>query len=214
VGEYQIFIQNIVPPSLSPDRRITIEQNKQIITFLNCFNFLTSLLTLFNFSNQILTSLLLLQPPLLWKLPLPQNISDIGSCVSSLVAFTGFKRPSKYSLHLDRISFLSLQAENVARRILMEELGNSSWIFCHANDGLFAKNSWNPTDNRLWTPPRFIYYWLPVPKLQLFAPQCTGIANQMMTCSATRPWMGYFWQLYWQLLLYQCVNLLTLVLII
>jgi len=40
--------------------------------------------------------------------------------VSSLVAFTGFKRSSKYSLHFDRISFSSLRMSPEGS--LMEEL--------------------------------------------------------------------------------------------
>jgi len=59
-------------------------------------------------------------------------------------------------------------------------------IFCHANDGSFAKvlcvpiNSWNPTGDR--TPPMITLYTSLLPKLQLSAPQCTRIANQMTTC--------------------------------
>jgi len=43
----------------------------------------------------------------------------IDLCVSSLVAFTGFRSSSKYSLHLDRISFLSLRM--LPEGSLMEE---------------------------------------------------------------------------------------------
>jgi len=73
--------------------------------------------------------------------------------VSSLMAFTGFKIASKYSLHLDRISILI--AKNFARRILNG--GTGVWFFCQVNDGSFAKmlcllmHSWNPTDDQ--TPP-------------------------------------------------------------
>ena len=69
----------------------------------------------------------------------------------------------------------------------------SMWhsIFCHVNGGYSAKilclpkNSWNPTNGQtlFMTPPGISL----LSKLPLFAPQCTGIANQMTTCPAPRP---------------------------
>ena len=70
----------------------------------------------------------------------------------------------------------------------------STWysIFCHVNGGWSAKilclpkNSWNPTDDQ--TLPMTSPWISLLPKLPLFAPQCTGIANQMTICPVARPW--------------------------
>ena len=47
------------------------------------------------------------------------------------------------------------------------------------------KNSWNPNDDQTlpMTSPRISL----LPKLPLFAPQGTGIANQMTICAVARP---------------------------
>ena len=105
--------------------------------------------------------------------------------VSRIDAFTGFKRSSKYFLHRERISFLSV-------KMLPAESLMVTWhsIFCPVNGGWSAKilrlpkNSWNPTEDQ--TLPMTSPWISLLPKLPLFTPQCTGIAIQMTICRVAR----------------------------